>query len=389
MSTTPHPPPLRVALLGAGIFARTAHRAALAPHLASGAVTLTAVWSRTPASAAALVAAYVADAAAAAATAPPGSYSPPVALSGNAALDALIRTGTAAAGGTDAVILAVPIPALAGLAARALAAGLHVLSEKPLAHSLDAGRAVLAAGTPAPLYAVAENFRAEPGLLRAAALVAAGAAGPPVAVTLTGHAPAMAPSSPYAATAWRVTPTHRGGVLADGGVHSVAALRSVTGAEVTRVVGAVLSPPAAAAGGGAEAGGGEGDAAPAPDGVAAAVVLAGGTPAAVSLSFAGATRSWRLRVSGRDGAVEAARGARDGAGGYWVRWERTTEGGGGARSFTPSAALTQKWRRGWLPAGGGGECPRRWRAQRRGQTLPSWTRCWWLLRAGRGPTCST
>jgi len=335
---------LRVALLGAGIFARSAHLGALAPHVRAGAVTVVAVWSRSAAPAAALAAAY--------ADVTPGGTPPPSALSGDAALDSLLGGGASDA--LDAVVLAVPIPALAALAARCLAAGLHVLSEKPLAHSLSAAREVLAAaaaaaagrpppgGRPPPRYAVAENFRFEPALRRAAALVAAGTAGSLLSVTLTAHA-AMPPDSPYAASAWRRAPAHRGGVLADGGVHSVAALRAVTGRAVRRVVGATVT-----------AGTGNGAAAAAPDGLAAVVTLDGGAPAAVSLCFAVGTRAWRLRVAGTEGAVDVDRGSREGAGGYWVRWDTRAGGGGGGEEFHPFGGVDAEVAA-WVAACRGGD----------------------------------
>ncbi|OSX69420.1 hypothetical protein BU14_1527s0001 [Porphyra umbilicalis] len=336
-------PPLRVALLGAGIFARTAHLGALAPHVRAGAVTVAAVWSRSAAPAAALASAY--------ADVTPGGTPPPSALSGDAALDSLLGGGDGHA--IDAVVLAVPIPALAALSARCLAAGHHVLSEKPLAHSLSAAREVLAAAAaaagrapagerPPPRYAVAENFRFEPAFRRAAALVAAGTAGSLLAVTLTGHS-AMPPDSPYAATAWRQAPAHRGGVLSDGGVHSVAALRAVTGRAVRRVVGASVT-----------AGTADGARAAAPDGLAAVVALDGGATAAVSLCFAVGTRAWRLRVAGTEGAVDVERGAREGAGGYWVRWDTRGGGGGGGEEFHPFGGVEAEVSA-WVAACRGGD----------------------------------
>lgn len=78
--------------------------------------------------------------------------------------------------------LVVP-PARAGVVARALSAGAHVLSEKPMANSLAEAKALIEAAERAGrLHAVIQNRRFLPGIRRVKALIDSGALGELTAV---------------------------------------------------------------------------------------------------------------------------------------------------------------------------------------------------------------
>ena len=134
-----------------------------------------------------------------------------------------------------AVIIALPIPKQPEIVEKALKAGKHVLSEKPIGPDVASAKKLVATYeqdyAPKKLsWRVAENFAHEPGVLRAAELVGSGktALGPVLYydVKVVNH---VKSGSKYHATEWRAVPQYQGGFLMDGGVHSVAALRVVLG----------------------------------------------------------------------------------------------------------------------------------------------------------------
>lgn len=197
--------PIRIALIGAGIFAHNAHLPALLAmpdrfHIA-------AVYSRTEERARALVERipYPADA-----------------MTDLAAL--LARNDV------DAVDILLPIDQLPSAVDMALAAGKHVISEKPIAPDIATGRRLLRvhAHHPDQVWMVAENWRYEEAFQQAGMLVRSGAIGRPLALSWSLHIP-MREGNKYYGTAWRRSGSFPGGFLLDGGVHHVAALRMVAG----------------------------------------------------------------------------------------------------------------------------------------------------------------
>lgn len=250
---------LGIAVFGAGIIANDAHFRALSS--LSG-VAVRCVWSRSAPRAESLAARY-------------GATIP--AFSGASAIDEAL-----AQPGVDAVVLAVPIAELAGLAARCRAAGKHVLSEKPLAHCVRAARVALAAPGEG-VYGVAENYRFEAGIVAAAE---AACKVRPMMVSIVAAMP-MPPGARYA-TEWRMKPRHVGGQLLDGGVHFVAALRMLAGADVVRV-GAAASNVA--------------DHLPPPDSASAALSFTNGVHGTLAVSYAAKEFVWELRVIGAAGDV--------------------------------------------------------------------------------------
>jgi len=202
--------PIRLALIGAGLFARGAH----APSLLQlgDRYRVVVVYSRTYASAAAVAA----------------MFPYPVDVCTDMA-------ATLARDDVEAVDITLPIPLLPDAVRLALAAGKHVISEKPIAPDVMGGRALLdaykdllARDHSTQVWMVAENWRYEDAFVQTAELVARGGIGRPIACQWTVLAP-MRPDNRYYRTRWRRSGQFPGGLLLDAGVHHVAALRSILG----------------------------------------------------------------------------------------------------------------------------------------------------------------
>jgi predicted dehydrogenase len=116
----------------------------------------------------------------------------------------------------------------------ALAAGRHVLVEKPIARTLDeADRMIDAAARAGRVLMVAENFRFMPGFRAVRRLIEDGTLGALRELHLVARGFRRH-------TGWRCTPGAGGGALIDGGIHYVHALRW-WGGEVRRLF--ALRPP--------------------------------------------------------------------------------------------------------------------------------------------------
>ena len=202
--------PIRLAMIGAGIYARDAHRPALLR--LRDRFEVVAVCARSLASADAL-AAQIGD-------------------------DVERCTDMAALLARDdieAVDILLPIAVQPPVVAQALATGKHVISEKPVAPDVAAAQALIAAYAPRPgqVWMVAENWRYEEAYERAAALVRDGAIGQVRSVHFV-YFVNMRPGNKYYASTWRRAGDFQGGFLLDGGVHFVAAMRMIAG-EITAV----------------------------------------------------------------------------------------------------------------------------------------------------------
>ncbi|WP_406426651.1 Gfo/Idh/MocA family protein [Streptomyces sp. NBC_01589] len=125
--TTPPAAPLRIGLLGTGPWARNTQAPALASHPG---VVLSGVWGRRPEAANALAAAHGTKA-----------------YSGDAGVDELLAA-------SDAVAFALPPDVQAPLAARAAAAGCHLLMDKPVATTVAGAREVAEAADRAQVASV-------------------------------------------------------------------------------------------------------------------------------------------------------------------------------------------------------------------------------------------
>jgi predicted dehydrogenase len=197
--------PIRLGLIGAGIFARDAHL----PTLKSLADTfeIAAVYSRTQATA---------DSFAKLLPKPPRVYTDLAALLSNPDI--------------DAVNILLPIEQLASAVEQSLEAGKHVISEKPIAPDVKTGRKLLDlyATRPDQVWMVAENWRYEAAFMQAAEVMQRGDIGQPLVFHWALHIPFM-PDGKYYQTSWRRSGTFPGGLLMDGGVHHVAVIRMILG----------------------------------------------------------------------------------------------------------------------------------------------------------------
>ena len=135
----------------------------------------------------------------------------------------------------DAVTIATPHHMHAEQAMVAAAAGVAVVSEKPMAISVEQAEEVLAAverhGVP---YAVVHNFLFTPGMERARALLAEGAAGTPY----FGRAKSLFNKTDDQAdpnTVWRASLAAGGGAINDTAYHEIYLLETLVGSPVRYV----------------------------------------------------------------------------------------------------------------------------------------------------------
>jgi len=136
----------------------------------------------------------------------------------------------------DAVLIALPIPLLYPATRDALAAGKHVLVEKPAGADMEQARAFLALGTQYPdlKVLVAENYYYRDDFLLAQQLIRDGAIGQVHLMQWRLVNRSNPDQGGYAATRWRQDIAYRGGFHLDGGVHHVALMRLLLG-EVSQV----------------------------------------------------------------------------------------------------------------------------------------------------------
>ncbi|ROT42049.1 NAD(P)-binding protein [Sodiomyces alkalinus F11] len=225
-----------IALLGAGIFAREEHLPAIQ---AIPSLTLKAIYSRSEKSASLLALSASSavdiyyDVPAASASASAGGQGE------DRSLDALLKRDDIAA-----VVVCLPILTQPAVIRKALEAGKHVLSEKPVAKDVATARELMdwyntmtSTTLTKPVWAVAENFRFWPAIVHAVDKIRE-VGGKLVTFNLDMFT-LVKDDSQYYNTAWRKTPEYQGGFLLDGGVHFIAALRSMLaaaeGEEVTQL----------------------------------------------------------------------------------------------------------------------------------------------------------
>ena len=141
------------------------------------------------------------------------------------------------AGALDAALIATPHHLHAEQVIGAAAAGLAVISEKPMATSLDEARAVLAAvERHNATYSVVHNAIFTPGAIRAGELLRSGQLPPPQ----VGRAKSLFPmtadrhrSSP--ARIWRAASASGGGCIGDTAYHEIYSLETLMGSPVRYV----------------------------------------------------------------------------------------------------------------------------------------------------------
>ncbi|CAG7850410.1 SubName: Full=Uncharacterized protein {ECO:0000313/EMBL:CCA69637.1} [Serendipita indica DSM 11827] len=220
-------PPISVAILGAGIFARIAHLPAL--RKLGDTYELKAIYSRSQSSASEL-----AKTAEDILARPASSFD--LYHDAGQNLDALLaRTDI------QAVIIVLPINQQPSIVLKALEAGKHVISEKPIAPTVKEGVKLIKMyeahyKDKGLIWRVAENFEAEPGLRAAGKAIADQKIGK-VCFWNMQVLNNVETDSMWYNTPWRTVPEYQGGFLLDGGVHSAAALRTVLPSKFTELAG--------------------------------------------------------------------------------------------------------------------------------------------------------
>jgi predicted dehydrogenase len=142
----------------------------------------------------------------------------------------------------DVVDIVTPGDSHAEIACAALAAGKHVICEKPLANSVDEARAMAdaahAAAADGILAMVGFTYRRVPAVTLARDLVAQGHVGTIRQVTASYHQDWLVdPASPFT---WRLDKSLAGsGALGDIGAHAIDLAQFVTGHRVTSVSGII------------------------------------------------------------------------------------------------------------------------------------------------------
>ncbi len=194
--------PVRIAIVGAGIFAREAHVPAITA--LGDTFEIVAVCSRTRASAE-LLARQIGDR-----------------VQVETDLETLLARKD-----VDAVDLVMPIDTMPAAVRAALQSGKHVISEKPIAPDVAEGLELMQAQKD-NVWMVAEDMRYQPAVEAAAEIVARGDIG---GIVLSSWIISndMRPSNRYYNTSWRRSGDFPGGFLLDGGVHQAAAMRRIIG----------------------------------------------------------------------------------------------------------------------------------------------------------------
>ena len=195
------------------------------------------------------------------------------------------------------MLVVLPVDAAPEIALRFLAAGKHVLQEKPAAPDVATAVAALqrhaALPPPRALWAIAENYRSERVFRNAAAVLAGGALGDIVKLDLAADMPMNAANKYFGSTWRRDAAACPGAFLMDSSVHFVAALRALAAV-------AGLGEAAHAAGRAYSTTG----ALPPPDALVGFVGFQGGRGATVSISFGCALPRFSLAATGTRGALE-------------------------------------------------------------------------------------
>lgn len=129
----------------------------------------------------------------------------------------------------DAVVIASPTFTHAELAVAALAAGKHVLCEKPLASTLDEAATIARAAEESDAVFLMAFMRRFDSMWRSVAdRVAAGEIGEPLLVRSTGRGPGLPPE-------WALDPTRSGGLIAEVNSHDIDSIRWFSGQEFESV----------------------------------------------------------------------------------------------------------------------------------------------------------
>ncbi|KAL7911519.1 NAD(P)-binding protein [Trichoderma velutinum] len=264
-----------IAILGAGIFATEEHL----PALVLNKVNIKAVYSRSKSTASTLV-----TEASKLGVTNLELYSEDT--SGHTLDDLLKRSDI------EAVIIVLPILVQPSIVRRCLAAGKHVLCEKPIAKDVATARELIEDynklyASKGLIFNIAEQFRFMHEFeLGRKWIVEEQAVGDITQAHLKiwRNQP---PEGKWYETPWRKVPEYQGGFLLDGGVHQTAMLRYISGQEVVETAGfarqvAPHLPPL--------------------DTLNAGILLSGGGTGTISMSFASTRRASELTIIGSKGS---------------------------------------------------------------------------------------
>lgn len=205
--------PIRIAFIGAGIFAQDTHLPSLLE--LDDTYHIAAVYSRTESTAQAF------------------AENVPYKTDITTDLDAVLERDD-----IDVLNIVLPIQIMPEIVEKALRSGKHVISEKPIAPTVAQGKHLLSVPRQeGQLWMVAENWRYEMKFEQAGSIVGGEKFGKPLVFDWAIHIP-VDTENKYYHTAWRRSGDFPGGFLLDGGVHHVAAIRTVVGkiVEVTAMV---------------------------------------------------------------------------------------------------------------------------------------------------------
>lgn len=129
----------------------------------------------------------------------------------------------------EAVIIALPIELNFEVCKKAMEAGKHVFLEKPLAANLHQAKQLLSGEKKyKTVKMVGENYRYRQVFLKAEKYIKEGKIGKPFAFNWNMFQ-RVDPKKEYGATKWRQKHKYPGGFILDGGVHYIAAVRTILG----------------------------------------------------------------------------------------------------------------------------------------------------------------
>eukprot|EP00899_Mesostigma_viride_P008823 jgi/Mesvir1/17942/Mv12993-RA.3 len=286
-----------LAILGCGVFARDTYAPVLKTLEQSGHVVVAACWSRSRASSEAMR-----EHLGRLGIATEARWGDGPDNDERGGLHALLADES-----LSAVAVVVPPQGMRDIVERALAAGKHVLQEKPIALTAARGAQMVESyergfgvESKVPrIWFLAENYRFESGLIEAGALVAS--LGRMVMAEMVAEMP-MNAANKYFNSGWRRDPA-TDGFMGEGAVHLFAGLRVVTGCDITHIAAQVSHADQEL---------------PPPDTACAVLSLSNGCPAIAAISFAARVRKIFYRVVCLGGSVEVERTAVDGVHGYKV-----------------------------------------------------------------------
>lgn len=296
--------PPHVAIIGAGTFVRNTY----IPRLAeiSNLVVLRAIWSRSEESSRGAV--EIAK-----------KFFPNVECKwGDKGLSEIID---------DASIVGVAV-VLAGqtqvdMSLRLMKSGKHVLQEKPAAASvseLETAISIYNSFNPAPIWAIAENYRFEPAFVEGRKLLSEVGNIINVHTIIEGS---MNITNPYFSSSWRRG--FNGGFILDMGVHFIAGLRMLVGSEITSVsaltshVDGTLPPP---------------------DHISSTIRMENGSSGVFVMVVSSKSPKVLWRVVGLKGTIQVEREDIDGKHGYAVTL--FTGNGGNKSWFYPFSGVTDE-----------------------------------------------